>query len=179
MSVAGGGLHAIVIFGAAVRADGRASPSLARRTLYAVAAARADPAAPVFCSGAAGQAPRSEASVMAQLLAENGIDPGRLTLDEASRDTLQSAVAAARFVRRRSLAGCLVCTDTYHVPRVRMLLAALGVASIAGPTAKGRAGVRRRDWRRMRLREAAAYPYDWAVVRLRRRALLAEIAGKG
>lgn len=174
----GGGLYAIVIFGAAVRADGRASPSLARRTGYAAHAARIHPAAPVFCSGAPGRAPRSEASVMAELLDGHGIERGRLVLDEASEDTLQSVVAAARFVRGQGLAGCLVCTDTYHVPRVRMMLRALGVPSAPGPLAAGRAGTRRRDWWRMHLREAAAYPYDWAVIRIRRRELLALIAAE-
>jgi uncharacterized SAM-binding protein YcdF (DUF218 family) len=164
---------AIVIFGAAVRADGRPSPALARRIGYGLRAAAATPDAPILCSGAVGCEGPSEASVMAKALTARGVDPARIVLDEESRDTLQSAVAAARFVRTRRLSGVIACSDRYHLPRIRLLLAALGVASVAGPLEPGRAGTRLRHWIRMRLREALAIPYDLAIVLVRRRAFLA------
>lgn len=167
---------AIVVFGAAVRADGRPSPTLARRIAYAARAARVNPNAPLLCSGAAARGAPSEASVMARALTAEGIAPHRLILDEASRDTLQSVVAAARFVRAESLAGCIVCSDRYHIPRIRLLLSALGVASAPGPLQPGRAGSPLPHWAYMRLREGAAIPYDLAIVLARRRGLLAEIA---
>jgi uncharacterized SAM-binding protein YcdF (DUF218 family) len=167
---------AIVIFGAAVRADGAPSPSLARRIAYAARAAEAWPDAPILCSGASDGIGPSEASVMARVLRERGLAPDRLVLDEASRDTLQSVLAAARFLRRRGLAGAVVCSDRYHLPRIRLLFRLLGVSTRPGPTAPGRAGTPWRHWMRMRLREALALPYDAAIVLTRRRRLLRAIA---
>ena len=166
---------AIVIFGAAVRADGRPSPALARRIGYGLQAALAAADAPVLCSGAAGRVGPSEASVMAAALKARGVPPERIVLDEASRDTLQSVLAAARFLRARGLSHAIVCSDRYHIPRIRLLLAALGVATETGPLLAGRGGSRFLPWMRMRLREALAIPYDLAIVLARRRSLLAEI----
>jgi uncharacterized SAM-binding protein YcdF (DUF218 family) len=165
--------YGIAIFGARVTADGRASPALARRIGYALAAAREGEAAPILCSGAATGGAPSEAAVIARVLAEAGVSADRLVLDEESRDTLESAVATARFVRRGGLAGVVVCTDHFHMARTRMLLAALGVPSRPGPAPWGPGGAPTGYWLRMSLREAAAYPYDYAVVRWRRRELLA------
>jgi uncharacterized SAM-binding protein YcdF (DUF218 family) len=167
---------AIVIFGAAVTPDGRPSPTLARRIGYAARAALERPDAPILCSGAAGPQGPSEASVMAQVLARREIDPARLTLDEASRDTLQSAIAAARFVRHEGLEGCIVCSDRYHIPRIRLLLGALGVKTEPGPLAAGRGGAPFVHWTGMRLRESVAIPYDLALVLAQRRRFLRAIA---
>jgi vancomycin permeability regulator SanA len=167
---------AIVIFGAAVLADGRPSPSLRRRIGYGAQAAAAWPEAPVLCSGGVGRVGPSEASIIAQGLADSGVTPGRLTLDEASLDTLQSVVATARFVRRGGLDGCIVCSDRYHIPRIRLLLAVLGVRSQAGPTAPGLAGTRLYYGLKMHLREALAIPYDLAIVLVRRAELIRIIA---
>jgi uncharacterized SAM-binding protein YcdF (DUF218 family) len=168
--------RAIVIFGAAVWPDGQPSPSLRRRVAYGAAAARADPDDLVFCSGGVGRFGPSEASLMAALLTGAGIDPARIVLDEDSLDTLQNVVAAARFIRAQGLDGALVCTDRYHLARVRMLFAALGVASEPGPIAPGRGGTRLSYWLGMRVRELAAFPYDLAVVLRRRGDLLRRIA---
>ena len=165
----------IVVFGAAVRPDGRPSPTLARRIAYAAHAARTLEGAPVLCSGAAGRVGPSEASVIATGLSEDGVAPHRLILDEASRDTLQSVLAAARFVRRGSLAGVVVCSDRYHIPRIRLLLGALGVAAEPGPSHPGRAGTALAHWTRMRLREGLAIPYDLSIVLARRRQFLQAI----
>lgn len=163
--------RAIVIFGAAVWPDGRPSPSLRRRVAYGAAAARSDPDDLVFCSGGVGRFGPSEASLMRELLAGAGIDPSRIVLDEDSLDTLQNVVAAARFIHRQGLDGAVVCTDRYHVARIRMLFTALGVASEPGPIAPGRGGTAPSYWLAMRARELAAYPYDLAVVLHRRREL--------
>lgn len=170
---------AIAIFGAAVRPDGRPSPSLARRIGYGLEAAGAWDAAPILCSGAVGRAGPSEASVMAERLLAGGVDPGRLVLDEESRDTLQSVLAVARFLRRRDLARCVVVSDGYHIPRIQLLLGALGVATVPGPCAAGRGGAPWAHWARMSLREGMAIPYDLAIVLTRRSRFLREIAGEG
>ena len=113
---------------------------------------------------------------MAEALAARGIEPARLLLDEASRDTLQSVLAAARFVRLQAIEECIVCSDGYHIPRIRLMLGALGIAAVAGSLAAGRGGTPLRHWTRMRLREGLALPYDLAIVLARRRSFLRAIA---
>ena len=144
------------MFGAAVRPDGSASPTLARRVGYAAALAERDPAIDLFCSGGIGRYPPAEAEVMAQMLS-HAVAADRVILDTASRDTLETVRRAAALVRRAGYAECLACTDPYHQPRVRMLFALYGIR--CRPVAFPKRGSRRLR-RRMRLREAAAIPYD-------------------
>ncbi|MBP0685657.1 YdcF family protein, partial [Mycobacterium tuberculosis] len=79
----------IVVFGAAVWPGGRASPTLERRTRYALAAAIADPGVELLLSGAEGRYPPSEARVMASLIGD-ALARERVHLDEHSHDTLQT-----------------------------------------------------------------------------------------
>ena len=145
-----------------------------RRIGYAAQAAADNPQAVIFCSGGVGRHPPSEASIMAQVLATLGVGQDRLVLDEESTDTLQSAAAAARFLRSRGACTCIVVSDRYHLPRIRLVLAALGVQAHPGPTRAGHGGAGWRGWLRMQLRELPALPYDVILAALRRRSLLAE-----
>lgn len=165
----------IVIFGAKVRPDGIPTRSLVRRIDAGIAAARAHPEATLFCSGGFGrQGGPSEASVMRERLVAAGVEPARIVLDEESRDTLQSVVAAVRYARIHGLADCIVCSDRYHLPRIRLTFALLGLPAEAAPV---RSSLRESGlpiWLRMSLREAVALPYDAAIVLARRKSLLAE-----
>lgn len=105
---------------------------------------------------------------MATALVAAGVDPGRLTLDEESRDTLQSVLAVARLMRAERLTTCVVCSDSYHLPRIRLMLAALGVATRPGPASPSRDAAERANWLRMAARELVATPYDLALVLLKR-----------
>lgn len=150
----------IVVFGAAVRADGRPSPTLRRRIDYAAGAAARMPQADLFCSGAAGREGPSEASVMAEILA-GAIDPARLHLDERSTDTLTSVRAAASFFHQGGYKRCYSCTDRYHQARTMMLFAFHGIR--ARPIMFYRDDVHTPAWWHMRAREAAALPYDFVA----------------
>lgn len=109
---------------------------------------------------------------MAARLAAAGVEPERLVLDDASRDTLQTAAAAARFIRGRSLAGAIVCSDSYHAPRARLILELLGVRTRSGAVPAGLAEMGWRAWLRMRIREGLALPYDGVLAAVQRRRLL-------
>ena len=154
----------IAIFGAAARPDGRPSAALLRRIGYGFAAAQAHPDAPLLCSGGVGRAGPSEASVMAEVLTRRGVPRERLILDEASLDTFQSVVVASRLVRERGASRVVVCSDGYHIPRIRMMLQLFGVAHAAGPVTRGWREPGFSHWARMSLRECAAIPYDLAIV---------------
>jgi len=157
----------ITIFGAAVRPGGEPSAALLRRIGYGWRAAQAHPQAPLLLSGGVGRHGPSEASIMAEHLARNGLSPERLTLDEESLDTLQSVVAASRLARQLG-APVLAVSDGYHLPRIRLMLAALGVPSAGAPTPRGRFGPSLGHQVGMGLRECAAIPYDLAIVLARR-----------
>ena len=168
--------RAIVIFGAAVQPDGKASPSLRRRAYLGALAAQERPDDWIFCSGGVGRFGASEASIIAELLTGRGLDSARIVLDEESVDTLENTVAAARFIWSKQLDGAIACTDDYHLPRVQMLFSVLGVDSVPGPSTSQMSGTRMYYKWAMRMRELAAYPYDLAIVMRRRRELLARIS---
>ena len=151
----------IVIFGAAVRPDGSPSEALLRRIGCGLEAAQAHPRAPILCSGGAGPVGPSEASIMAQYLAAAGVAPRRLILDEASLSTRANVEAAVRQVADGGHPHVIICSDAYHLPRIRLLLRLAGVASVVGPMA---VGPPLGHSLAMSLREAAAIVHNLASV---------------
>jgi len=157
----------IVIFGAVVRPDGSPSAALLRRIGYGLEASRDWPDAPILCSGGACRPGRSEAAIMAEALLDAGVAQARLILDEASLTTADNVEAAAAQARAGGHPFVVACSDGYHLPRVRLLLALYGV--------------RCRPWRgtdraplehrvAMGLREGLAIPHSLVRAIARRRA---------
>ncbi len=146
----------IVAPGAKVRADGTASPALARRIAAAAEAQRAT-GLPVIVSGAAAGAGPSEAAVMRDGLVARGVPAAAITLDEAARTTFENARNAGRIMRARGWRSALVVSEPYHAPRVVLTLRLLGVAATAAPAnpAGARLGPRTAL---LRLREGLALP---------------------
>jgi uncharacterized SAM-binding protein YcdF (DUF218 family) len=148
----------IIIFGAAVRPDGRPSQTLRHR---AEAAARfgARFARPLFIpTGAKGRFGDAEATVMARLLIDAGFPAGSIHEEKTGTDTLSSVRAVARMVRGRS--PVYACTSAYHLPRCLVLLRLAGIRARACPPPPVPAATS--QWRRWywRLRETPALPYD-------------------
>jgi len=158
----------IVIFGAAVRPDGGASEALLRRIGYGLEAAREHPDAPILCSGGIVRAGPSEAFLMSERLSRNGISRERLILDEASRNTLENCGAAAGEAGRGGHPYVVACSDGYHLPRIRLLLRMMGVASRPAPFGRGRPGPPLAHSLGMSLREALATPRSVALLLARR-----------
>jgi uncharacterized SAM-binding protein YcdF (DUF218 family) len=158
-----------VIFGAVVRPDGAPSASLLRRIGYGFEAGQAHPDAPVLCSGGACRPGPSEASIMARVLMEQGVAPERLVLDEASLSTIENVAATVRQAEAGGHPYVIACSDAYHLPRIRLLLALHGVRSRPWPC---REGAPFGHAIAMGLRECLAVPHNLAGVvarRMRRR----------
>jgi uncharacterized SAM-binding protein YcdF (DUF218 family) len=163
----------IVIFGAAVRPGGRPSTTL-RWRVDAAAAFGARCAAPLFVpTGGVGRHGPSEASVMAGLLARQGVPADRILLEETGTDTLSSVRAVAALLRGQGIdAPVFAASSLYHLPRCVLLLRLLGVparAAIPPIVPAARTWWRRAYWW---LREVPALPYDAVLavaLRLRRR----------
>ena len=155
----------IVIFGAAVRPDGRPSGAL-RDRVGAAARFGGTRAAPLFIpTGAVGRYGPSEASVMAHLLHDLGVSAGGVILEETGRDTLSSVRAVLRLVRARGInAPVFAATSAYHLPRCVLLLRLAGLDARGCPPPPVSAASR--WWRRWywRLREVPAVPYDAMLV---------------
>jgi uncharacterized SAM-binding protein YcdF (DUF218 family) len=148
----------IVIFGAAVRSDGKPSGTLRHRV---AAAARFGGRfkRPLFIpTGGKGRFGESEAVVMARLLREAGFADEAIVKEKTGTDTLSSVRAVKRLVRGRS--PVYACSSGYHLPRCVLLLRLAGIAARPCPPPIVPAATS--VWRRWywRLRETPALPYD-------------------
>jgi uncharacterized SAM-binding protein YcdF (DUF218 family) len=174
----------IIIFGAALRRDGRPSETL-RRRVDAAARFGAHFDAPLFIpTGAVGRYGGSEASAMAGLLKNRGTPRERIELEETGSDTLSSVRAVRRLLRDRpSGPPIYAVTSGFHLPRCLLLLRLAGIPARAAPLPFPPAPEHRLRgdrtlqrllrgyWAPRRLlrgyrwlREAAALPYDTALM---------------
>jgi uncharacterized SAM-binding protein YcdF (DUF218 family) len=150
----------ILIFGAAVRPDGKPSATLRSRVEAALACAAGHPETRFIPTGGIGRYGPSEASVMAALLMKSGVRADRILLEETGTDTLSSVRAVCRLLRESGPSGpVMVATSGYHLPRCLVLLCLSGMAArpCLPPKPAGDANWKRWYWR---LRELPALPYD-------------------
>lgn len=155
---------AIVIFGAAVRADGSPSNALRRRVEAAAAFGRLLDAPLFVPTGAAGRHGPPEAAVMAALLRGLGVPDAFIVCEETGTDTLSSVRAVARLLHARGHRGAVyAASNAYHLPRCVVLLWLAGLPARACPPPDGPAS--RHWWKRWywRLREVPALPFDAAL----------------
>lgn len=162
----------IVIFGAAVRPDGSASPTL-RARVEAAARFGAGLRDPLYLpTGAQGRYGEAESAVMAGLLREEwGVPAGRIRQEPTGTDTLSSVLACAAILRGLGLGvggPVWAATSGYHLPRCLLLLRLAGFAARPVPPPAARVGWGARWY--WRLREVPALPYDalllgWARLR--------------
>lgn len=158
-----------MIFGAAVRADGSPSTTLLRRVQAAAVFGRrlSDRGQlPLYIpTGAVGRFGASEASVMAGLLRDLGVQEGRIIREETGTDTLSSARAAARLLRSRGHRGRVyAATSSYHLARCVLLLRLAGLRARPAPPPPFPAAQHFRARWYWRLREFAALPFDAALM---------------
>lgn len=159
----------IVIFGAAIRPDGRPSGTLQRRVAAALACA-AQLEQPVFIpTGGVGRFGPSEATVMRDILIVAGVPDNRILPEVTGTDTLSSVRAVRRMLLARpELRPVFVATSRYHLPRCLLLLrvAGLDVQACVAPRQPSTTPFFRRCY--WRLREIPALPYDGMLILWRR-----------
>ena len=152
---------AIVIFGAAVRADARPSQTMQRRVAAAVElgeelAAETGVEAVFVPTGGRGRHGPAESVVMAKLLRDWGIPAERIWEEPTGTDTLSSARAVAAMLR--GWAGTVhPVSSGYHLRRCAVLLRLLGLRLGRGRAAVPGPGFSDLRWR---VRELPALPYD-------------------
>lgn len=119
-----------IVLGAQVMTDGQPSPALVRRVAHAVALARAGAAGNLLMSGGPVGHPRPEALVMRELALAAGIAPARLHVEDASRDTIGNARLSGPIIRERGWRRLLLVTDSFHMPRARLIFRRHGLTVI-------------------------------------------------
>jgi uncharacterized SAM-binding protein YcdF (DUF218 family) len=148
----------IIIFGAAVRPDGRASDTLRHRVEAAERFGRRF-VRPLFIpTGAKGRHGDAEAVVMARQLIAAGVAAEAIQQETTGTDTLSSVRAVSGMVRGKS--PVYACSSAYHLPRCLLLLRLAGVRARGCPPPPVPASSSL--WLRWywRLRETPALPYD-------------------
>ena len=160
----------LIIFGAAVRPNGRPSAALRRRVDPAIRLARSDPNAMLLPTGGRGANGLSEAEMMRDLFLDAGIDAGRIVVETQGRDTLESVRKCHDILTKRGDCSRIICcTSSYHQPRCSLLLRLLRYKVVVPPVSGTLGRLSRATYVRMVLKEMFALPYDAAILLARRR----------
>ncbi len=160
----GEGQEVIVVLGARVNQDGRASLTLRTRVEHAVALLSRRPGAVLLFSGGIGTWGSSEASVARALAISLGVDAARCLVEEESHSTSQNAQFSVRLLEARYPLGfyVTVVTDPYHLVRARMVFEHAGAGAVSGSPVveapRHRASIERVWWA---LREVPAFVKDY------------------
>jgi uncharacterized SAM-binding protein YcdF (DUF218 family) len=158
----------LVIFGAAVRADGTPSGTLSRRVTGALSIAREIPNRIFAATGGPGRHGPAEASVIRELLTTAGVDADEILVEDQAEDTLQSVILCHRILRRRSDVDLIIpCSSPYHNLRCALLFRMLGYKVQIHPMPKDRPHLPLWKWFFYVLKEAIALPYDTAMLLFR------------
>lgn len=151
----------LVIFGAAVRPDGRPSGVLRRRIVGALAAARGIDDPWFLTTGGLGREGHVEARVMAEHLIAGGARADRVLVEGQALDTLQSIRLCHDILSARGDADeIVVCTSRFHQPRCAMLLAMLGYRLVRPPMPLDRPNLGAGRWAAYVGKEFFSTPYD-------------------
>lgn len=110
--------QAFVVLGFELK-DGKMTPELAGRCDAAAAAARSFPSAILVCSGGPtgknNPQNHTEAGLMKRYLVEKqGIDAGRIFIDEKAMSTVQNAVNTFEILRAQGIETITIVTSSYH-----------------------------------------------------------------
>ena len=129
------GLDYIVVLGASVYADGP-SPALIRRVNGVMAVLDDHPDALIIASGGQGpNEPISEAQCIRDELVKRGVNPGRILLEDRSRNTWENMVCSKALIDREDAAVGLV-TNNYHVWRSVRTAKRAGLTNVHGIAAE-------------------------------------------
>lgn len=155
----------LVIFGAAVRADGSPSGSLARRIEGALSFAQAIQSLKFIPTGGVGDNGPAEAEVMQRLLITRGIKQEDIILENRARNTIESVeYCHAILSARRDVEAVVPCTSRYHIPRCALLFRLLGYKVRVPEMPKDRPHLPFWKWSMYVTKEFIALPRDAIVL---------------
>lgn len=124
----------IVVLGAAQYA-GRPSPVLKARLDHAVELYQAGLAPGMILTGGTGTGDTtSEAAVSSKYVRARGVPDSAVLLEAEGRTTSQSLRAVAGIMRAHHMRDAIFVSDPFHMLRLRILAARLGVHAYTSPT---------------------------------------------
>lgn len=124
----------IVVLGAA-QYDGRPSPVLRARLDHAIELYRADIAPRMILTGGVGVGDTvSEAEVGRRYAIRQGVAADAILLERGGLSSNASMRAVAELMRAHGLTSAVLVSDPFHMLRLRLLAASLGLQARASPT---------------------------------------------
>jgi uncharacterized SAM-binding protein YcdF (DUF218 family) len=124
---------AIVVLGARVNEDGRASDTLEARVMHGVAVWTSSPASPLIISGGVGTFGDAEADVGAALAIDAGVPASLVLRERSSHSTRENAAYSALLLRAAGIERVVLISDPYHLPRARLEFERLGFVVQTSP----------------------------------------------
>lgn len=127
---------AVVVPGNTVNPNGSPSSRLKGRLDAALAAFSAGHCKVIFVSGATGSEGVDESEAMKAYLVTQGVPPDRIIQDKQGFNTAATARNAAKALHQRGYSTVLAVSQFFHVPRLRLLLAAQGLVVVGSKHAR-------------------------------------------
>lgn len=109
-----------LVLGAAVWADGQASPTLRRRARHAATLYRDGLVRHIIGCGGVGHHPPSEAAVIRDICMEHGVPKTDISLEDTSTTTLENIDNARPILKRLEAQSVVLVTDRYHALRAKL-----------------------------------------------------------
>lgn len=122
-------LPVALVLGAAVWADGQASPTLRRRAVHAATLYRDAQVSHIIGCGGVGKHPPSEAAVIRDICVEHGVPVRHISLEDTSTTTLENIENTQPILSRLGADAVVIVTDQYHAPRARLIARHLGLTA--------------------------------------------------
>lgn len=127
-----------LVLGAAVWADGQASPTLHRRARHAAQLYLNGQVRHIIGCGGVGRHPPSEATVIHDICMEQGVPERDISLEDKSRTTLENIDNARPILIQLNAKSVVLVTDHYHAMRAKLIAKHFGLEATAScPDNKG------------------------------------------
>lgn len=125
---------AIVVLGAA-QYDGRPSPVLRARLDHAIALYENGVARKIIMTGGVGPGDTVSEAVVGRRYAERkGVPAGDILTERRGLSSLESMEAVAALMRAREMESAVLVSDPFHMLRVKLLAARVGIRGYTSPT---------------------------------------------
>jgi uncharacterized SAM-binding protein YcdF (DUF218 family) len=118
----------VIVLGASLNKDGRASPAMKRRVKTACLLSVKKSAILLVSGGTTcDDVAKTEADEMRALAKEFGIEGKRVLIEDKSRNTLENAAFTKIILDQEDCQNVYVISDRYHLIRAKMAFQAVGV----------------------------------------------------
>lgn len=118
-----------LVLGAAVWADGQASPTLHRRASQAATLYKDGQIGHIVGCGGIGQHAPSEAEVIRDICITQGVPAADISLEDTSTTTLENIDNARPILTQLGAKSVVIVTDHYHSLRAKMIARHFGMSS--------------------------------------------------